>query len=391
MPRKKKVIRRANGEGSVVFLKGNRRKPYAVRVTIGKDDNGRRIRKDVGYFESEAMAKDFLSMYNLMKKKNKNRLQISDEQAKLVNENLFTKVKNIAIKDTLTFKEIFDILYIEQYQYQKNCKSIKSWFKKFDNIQNKKINSITLYDLQDVFNSVKEKGLGSGTLAHLKSIAMDIFKYAVKHQYIYRDDDYTEFIDISLKGYDKKDDTSGKRKSFTVDQVRKIMKHDTLEAKYTLLYIFTGCRPIELLEINVNKIYIDVDCNDDGTKRKVSYMITGSKTDAGRNRIIPIHDYIKPIIIELLNKHPDYLIMDKCKDIVNTYHRDLFKPLMVELGYDKVPYACRHTFTSLAKLYNMDPFVRKRIVGHKSNDLTDDVYTDTFINKLYTEINKIKV
>lgn len=397
MPRKKKVIRRANGEGSIVFLKGNRKKPYAVRVTIGKDDNGRRIRKDIGYFETEATAKDFLSMYNLMKKKDKNRLQISDEQAKLVDENLFTKVKNIAIKDTLTFKEIFDILYIEQYQYQKNCKSINSWFKKFNSIQNKIINNITLYDLQSIFDDIKEKGLGSGTLAHMKSIAIDIFKYAVKHQYISRDDDYTDFIDISLKAHksenteSKKENNKDKRKSFTVDQVRKIMKQNTLESKYALLYIFTGCRPNELLEIDTNKIYLDVDCKDDGIVRKVSYMITGSKTDAGKNRIIPIHNYIKPIITDLLKEHPNYLIIKPCNDIVNTYHRDLFKPLMAELGYDKVPYACRHTFTSLAKLYNMDPFARKRIVGHKSNDLTDDVYTDVFINKLYTEINKIKV
>ena len=30
-------------------------------------------------------------------------------------------------------------------------------------------------------------------------------------------------------------------------------------------------------------------------------------------------------------------------------------------------------------------------MGHKSGDLTDDVYTDTFINFLYQEIDKISL
>lgn len=392
MPRKKKIIKRANGEGSIVFLKGNRRKPYAVRITSGRDDNGKPIRKNIGYFETESEAKDCLSMYNIMKKKKG--LQISDEQAKNIDEDLYTMVKNLTDKPALTFKEIFDILYQEKYIYQGNHKSIKSWFKKFQKLDNKKIDSITLYDLQEIFDDVKQTGLGAGTLSHMKCVVIDIFKYAVKHQYIKRDDDYTEFIDISLNSYkdDKKEnDNERRRKSFTIDQVRRIKEHNTLESKYALLYILTGCRPNELLEIDTNKIYLDVDCEDDGTNRKVSYMITGSKTEAGRNRIIPIHDTIKPIIEELLSSHPNYLIIEPCRRIVNTYQSKIFEPLMKELGYNKVPYACRHTFVTLAKLYGMDPFSRKRIVGHKANDLTDDVYTDIFINKLYTEINKIKV
>lgn len=384
MPKKRKLKRRANGALSITELKGNRSKRFAVRETVRMSYSQKQ--KYIAYFETREEAEDFIKLYTLMKKK-----KINATQANSLDQDLTEQVMQSITPDMLTFREIFYILFEEKYKFQKSKDSIKSWFYKLTDIHNKKINDINLYDLQSIFDNIKEKGLGAGTLSHVKGITMDIFKYAVKHQYISRDDDYTEFIDISLKGYDKKEDTSGKRKSFTVDQVRKIMKHDTLESKYALLYIFTGCRPNELLEIDTSRIYIDVDCNDDGIKRKVSYMITGSKTDAGKDRIIPIHDYIKPIIIELLNKHPNYLIMDKRKDIVNTYHRDLFNPLMIKLGYDKVPYACRHTFTTLAKLYNVDSFARKRIVGHKSNDLTDDVYTDIFINKLYTEINKIKL
>ena len=42
------------------------------------------------------------------------------------------------------------------------------------------------------------------------------------------------------------------------------------------------------------------------------------------------------------------------------------------------------------KLNNVDVFSRKRVLGHKMKDITFDTYTDTVINKLFVEINKIK-
>ena len=50
----------------------------------------------------------------------------------------------------------------------------------------------------------------------------------------------------------------------------------------------------------------------------------------------------------------------------------------------------RVTFTTLCQLNNVDVFCRKRILGHKMKDITFDTYTDTIINRLYVEINKIK-
>ena len=51
----------------------------------------------------------------------------------------------------------------------------------------------------------------------------------------------------------------------------------------------------------------------------------------------------------------------------------------------------RHTFGTLATLYNLDVYMTKKILGHKFQDLTKDVYTHALINKLYDEIHKIKI
>jgi len=75
----------------------------------------------------------------------------------------------------------------------------------------------------------------------------------------------------------------------------------------------------------------------------------------------------------------------------NNIRKNLFDPLMDRLDLKHTPYDTRHTFATLAKLYKVDSFSRKRIMGHKSSDITDDVYTHTLYNQLFCEINKIKI
>ena len=53
-----------NNYGSIQKLPGTRRKPYRVVKTIGWDDNGKQIRKTIGYFETRTLALQELALYN---------------------------------------------------------------------------------------------------------------------------------------------------------------------------------------------------------------------------------------------------------------------------------------------------------------------------------------
>lgn len=389
MPRKRKIKKRANGEGAIIKLKGTRRKPYCVRVTLGRDEDGRPIRKNLEYFETNEQAEDFLQLYNLMKKKN-NRITITDEQAKQIDSDLFDIVKEAVDnqKNMLTFAEIFQILLEERYKQEKSYKSKISWFNNFKKLHDKNINTISLFDLQHVIDELKSSGRKEGTLSHMKCIAMDIFEYGVIHEYIKRDQDFTSYIDVSSNV----EGSVSKTKIFTMDEIKTLLNDNSLEAKIVLIYLFTGCRPIDLFEIDTKNIYLNVDCEDDGTHKIISYMIVSSKTEAG-HRIVPIHKQIQPYIEELLAIHPDYLLFkgNEAKNIGHHYRKIIFDKLMKRLNMHHIPYDTRHTFVSLAKLFKVDEFARKRIVGHKSKDITDDVYTHIYINNLYDEIHKIKI
>ncbi|MDO5812419.1 MAG: hypothetical protein Q4Q31_04905 [Bacillota bacterium] len=377
MARKVTYKRRPNNSGTVVKLSGKRRKPYCAKITSEDYDlvTGKKKQVTIGTFETELEALNALSLYHLTVNK-----QINDKEAKELSPNIFNKVKERHDSKVPTFKEIFEILDLEEFvSLSKSARDgYNSWIKHFKLIYDRKINTITLQDLQLIFDKDK---CGQGTKVHMKALCCKIFKYAVIHQYINRDDDYTEFIRCG------KLEENGKHYKFSIDEIKCLRSENTDIAKIILIYIFSGLRANELLNIDRKDIHIDVICNDDGVERKVSYFYTGLKTEAGKNRVVPIHDCIKPYVIELL-LHKGKRIIDQS---YNNFFKNHFKPYIEKLNMKHTLHDTRVTFTTLCQLNNVDVFSRKRILGHKMKDITFDTYTDTVINKLYTEINKIKV
>lgn len=377
MPRKATYKRRPNNSGTVVKLSGKRRKPYCAKITSEDYDlvTGKKKQVTIGTFETELEALNALSLYHLTVNK-----QINDKEAKELSPDIFNKVKERHDSKVPTFKEIFDILDKEEFSLLSDSShsGYNSWIKHFKQIYDRKITTITLQDLQYVFDNDK---CGKGTKVHMKVLCTKIFKYAVVHKYINRDDDYTEFINCG------KDEESKKHYAFSYDEIKRLREANTDIAKIILIYIFSGLRASELLNINKKDIHIDVTCNDDGIERKVSYFYTGLKTEAGKNRIVPIHDSIKPYVIELLLKKRKRLI----DNTYSVFKDAFFNPYMQKLNMKHTLHDTRVTFTTLCQLNNVDVFSRKRILGHKMKDITFDVYTDTIINKLFVEINKIKV
>ena len=65
---------------------------------------------------------------------------------------------------------------------------------------------------------------------------------------------------------------------------------------------------------------------------------------------------------------------------------------MSELNLNHVePYDTRYTFSTIAKTSGADNSIRKKIMGHSCEDLTDDVYTHEPLSYFLKEINKIKI
>src|SRR5699024_4556630 len=72
-------MRLPNNYGSITKLKGNRRRPYWARKTVGYNEKGHQIFHTVGYFASKKEAVEALGEFNKMNLKDFNRADITLE------------------------------------------------------------------------------------------------------------------------------------------------------------------------------------------------------------------------------------------------------------------------------------------------------------------------
>lgn len=371
-----KFKRRPNNSGTVVKLSGNRRKPYAAKITLDERNpvNGEKKRLVIGTFETREEALNALSLYSLTKSK-----KITNEEARDVAPDLYALLQRKNQKKIPTFGEIFNIISEEDFINLSESRqaSIRSAFTHLESLRDTAITDIDLHMLQSVFDRDNSK---HGTQNNMKVICSRIFKYAVIHKIIDRNENYTEYIKIPKR------EESQKHHPFTLDEIRRLKELNTDECRLILVYIYTGVRSSELLHIDRDNIHLDVHSNDNGKDMQISYMITGSKTKAGRNRIVPIHDDIKEIVVSDLMKSGNRII-DCDYPVLKT---TIISKINELLGSDHTMHDTRVTFASLCQNSHVDIYVRKKVLGHKMNDITFDVYTNESKNILFEEINKIK-
>ncbi len=154
-----------------------------------------------------------------------------------------------------------------------------------------------------------------------------------------------------------------------------------------LIGIYSGWRPQELAILQVKDIDLESDT-----------MFGGLKTDAGRNRCVPIHPIIKDLVVNRFHEAKElgseYLFND-VEGQQGTYmtydkYRGRFDKVVSRLSMEHHPHETRHTFITKAKRAGMDEYILKRIVGHSIPDITENVYTHRDFEEFREEMNKIK-
>jgi integrase len=129
----------------------------------------------------------------------------------------------------------------------------------------------------------------------------------------------------------------------------------------------------------------------------------GMKTDAGNDRIVPIHSRVRHLVERKYKQARSigskYLI--NCIDAVdakdNLYmdydkYRTRFARIRRDLKLDPNhrSHDPRMHFVTMAKKYKVDEYAIKYMVGHAITDITEKVYTKRDIEWLKEEIEKIK-
>lgn len=233
-----------------------------------------------------------------------------------------------------------------------------------------KMRDIKTAQLQQIIDNA-EKEKSRATLEKIKQLASQLNKYAMQNDIISKN--YSQFIKLP------KED-SKEKEIFSDIEIEKLFRNDTSEtAQIILILIYTGLRIGELFDIkNFN------------VKLKEGYIIGGSKTEAGRNRIVPINPKIFKYIKALYKENDEYLITNSqgSKKHINNFRNREYKPLLKELGIRELtPHSTRHTFASLAERAGIKPKTLQELIGHADFSTTANICIHPNISQLKDAIN----
>ena len=73
----------------------------------------------------------------------------------------------------------------------------------------------------------------------------------------------------------------------------------------------------------------------------------------------------------------------------SNYRREKFDNIMEKLRMEHKPHDARHTFASLMDSAGANKLCIKRIIGHSSQDITEDIYTHKTLEELIEAIDLI--
>ncbi|WP_416326496.1 tyrosine-type recombinase/integrase [[Eubacterium] hominis] len=354
---KRAAMKKANGMGSVYKLSGNRRKPWVACVTVSIEACGnatyKQKRKIIGFFESKEAAEFSLWKYN------KNPILFEELQKKgaITFENVYqqwasTKFKNLS---------------------QNAINGYKAAFAKCESIWKLKIADLKTMHFQQIMDA-SELSLASDL--KLKGLMVSVCEYAMQNDIINKN--YAKYVMIN-----RKEETEDIHKPFTESEIKKLFQYDHLPYVDTILImIYTGFRVGELFEIKNS----DIDF-------KHMTIIGGSKTEAGKNRMVPLHVKIQPYIMKYWDAKEEYLFRDQKTNKKIDYHHYRYKyfdPIMKRLGMDHLPHDCRHTFATRLSNANANATSIKKLIGHASYAMTEKIYTHKDIIQLRKAINSLE-
>ena len=265
----------------------------------------------------------------------------------------------------------------------KSMSGYKAAYAHFHALHNRLIDSITAGELQACMDACEA---GKRTHQMMKVVSGLLWGFAFDRKYVERK--ITENL-YTGKGAIIKREALDKNE---VETIRKaIGKHRYAEYIYCLCYL--GFRPGEMLELKKSQLR---------EEKGIWYLVEGKKTEAGRDRIVPIPDRILPYVIsrtyvpgtdllfpryiftKISKKRPSSVFLG-FKQMTDAYFREMvFKPMMEDLGIaaGKVPYCARHTYADLLKNAVGDDRDKAALIGHSDYTFTQTKYQSTNLDEL---------
>lgn len=378
-PRKSNRRRRLpNGFGQISELKGrNLREPFRAMVTIGKDDGGRPICK---LLQPKAYFATYNEAYAALVEYNRNPY---DLDSLMTVRELYERWSEIYFKKVTSASTIRAIAASWEY-----CSTIYDM--KVVDVRARHIRGC-MEDGIRIIDGV-ERRASSNIQARIKSMFNLMLDYAVEYEIV--DKNYSRTFNISESILKETEVNRKEHIAFTDDEMN-ILWDNIDKVPYVdvvMIQCYSGWRPKELSNLLMENIDLENRT-----------WVGGMKTEAGIDRLVPIHPKIYPLVERRYNEakamNSKWLINSESKKKSSlgsqfTYdkYRHRFDNIKKELNLNPEHrlHDPRVQFITMAKRYGVDEYAIKYLVGHAINDITEKIYTKRDDDWLRSELEKIK-
>lgn len=337
---KKKKKKRANGTGSVIRKPGNRSKPWEAQ---------------------------------------KSGVYIGAYATKYEAEQALLRLADLPASETLnlTFAQVYEkwLPVHSRTLTESGIAGYKFAFSKCEMLHGKVFRRLRTSDFQQVILEAESKGFSKSSCGKIMQLLGQLSKWAIQEEICHTN--YAQFVVVTAQ-------QKSTKQPFTTDQIEAILKSTEPAAQIAAILIATGCRPNELFAAAT-------------AEAQETYFVSGSKTEAGKNRIIPVAAFGLAAYQSLRAA----AIESGCEKLINAYsgnknydgfYRRDWKRLMESLCIENMtPYNCRHTFVTLAVQSGVKPEILQKIIGHADYNTTIGVYTHLQKNEILQEASKLTV
>lgn len=361
-----------NGFGSITEVRTkNLRNPFYVTVPAGKTPEGRPIRKPL---KPKSSFKTYNEAYQALVEYHRNPYDP---------------------ETIISFQELYDLWYHEREKAKPDKTTLsryRSLWRYSAPIKDMAVRDLRVHHLKEcvlhgtVVNNGAAVEISPITAAKLKFMYNQLFDYAVENEYV--DKNIARMFSVNSEF-----ETQHEHFPYTDEEIDILWKNVGAcdVADLILIQCYSGWRPQELVKLKTADVHLDE-----------RWIQGGMKTKNGKNRQVPIHTKITPLIqhryeearsigSEYLFNHRYKRWPDRWTKYSYGYLSDAFIETLPLLGINPEHrgHDGRVHFVTLAKKAEMDEYALKRIVGHKIDDLTERVYTRRTIEWLISELDKI--
>lgn len=338
-PAPRKALKRPNGTGTAYKLSGRRARPWVTAK------NGIIL----GYYTTKTEALEALS--------------------KVIR-------KPIDERYNMTLSDVYEAWQGEHFKTltEKGIDMYKNAYKHLSPLYDRKMRSLHAEDYQTIIDRLIASGRSHSTTNKIKELCSQLSKWAMREDII--DKNYAQFIQLQKEA-------KAEKEVFTTNEIQILHAHDEDDTvKLILIMIYSGLRIGELLSLTKEAIHLS-----DG------YMIGGSKTTAGIDRVVPISKRIEPYISHFYSLAPDGGLLiegfDGNRTVRNFREREYY-PTLERLKIARhTPHATRHTFASLMAGANVRPELLQKIIGHADYSTTANIYVHKNIVELKAAVDQI--